>query len=252
VLLSLYGEATPNCHLKCLNPHLDMAGFPGIITTENLPFRAEATYNGVLSFGFGGTNACGTVWGVNQMTSRGVGTEKDLFGLFIRKMQEAPAQEVTIVGDDWEDWEMQGPERNAKNGELWEVELDPDGVVSYSKQDKHLPDLGGAYFLTGSFNDWTFDELEADETVPGLFFTTVKVGPDCEEEFQIVADQDSSMTFYPAQSRCSQKCSPVRGPGQTKQENSWCLKGSKGDRFRVEFFRSETGATSVSWRLEKR
>ena len=68
-----------------------MTGFPGIITTENVTFKAEASFNGVLSFGFGGTNACATVplhleglyrvrsevWGVNQMTSRGVGTNKE-------------------------------------------------------------------------------------------------------------------------------------------------------------------------------
>lgn len=28
---------------------------------------------------------------------------QDLYSLFIRKMQDAPPQEVTIVGDDWEE-----------------------------------------------------------------------------------------------------------------------------------------------------
>lgn len=30
-------------------------------------------------------------------------SEQDLYSLFIRKMQDAPPQEVTIVGDDWEE-----------------------------------------------------------------------------------------------------------------------------------------------------
>ncbi|CAE6920816.1 ppsA [Symbiodinium natans] len=249
VLLSLYGEGTPNCHLNCLNPHLDMTGFPGIITTENLTFRAEASYNGVLSFGFGGTNACATVWGVNQMTSRGVGTNKDLYSLFIRKMQDAPPQEVTIVGEDWEDWEMGGPDKDARFNDIFEVELDPDGVVSYWKKDKEVPDLGCPYYLTGTFNDWKYDEMEADASVPGLFYSTIRISANVEEEFQILADKEPKMTFHPS-SRTSMKSSAVRGPEETKRENCWCIRGSKGERYRVEFYRSDTGAATVSWLRE--
>merc|ERR1712048_253865 len=70
VLMCMYGEGTPNCHLGCLNPHLDMDGFPGCITSEGLTFKAENSFNGVLSFGFGGTNACALCWAGNCMTSR--------------------------------------------------------------------------------------------------------------------------------------------------------------------------------------
>ncbi|CAE7719331.1 ppsA [Symbiodinium microadriaticum] len=250
VLLSLYGEATPNCHLNCLNPHLDMTGFPGIITTENVTFRAEASYNGVLSFGFGGTNACATVWGVNQMTSRGVGTNKDLYSLFIRKMQDAPPQEVTIVGDDWEDWEMGGPDKDARFNDIFEVELDPDGVVSYWKKDKEVPDMGCPYYITGTFNDWKYEEMEADASVPGLFYASIRITANVEEEFQILADKEPKMTFHPS-TRTSMKSSTVRGPEETKRENCWCVRGSKGERYRVEFYRSDTGAATVSWLREQ-
>lgn len=249
VLMSLYGEGTPNCHLNCLNPHLDMSGFPGIMTTENVTFRAEASFNSVLSFGFGGTNACATVWGVNQMTSRGVGTNKDLYSLFIRKMQDAPPQEVTIVGDDWEDWEMGGPDKDARFNDVFEVELDPDGVVSYWKKDKEVPDLGSSYFLTGTFNDWRYDEMEADPNVPGLYFSTIRIATNVEEEFQVVAGQDPKMTFHPS-NRTPLKSASVRGPEETKRENCWCVRGGKGERYRVEFYRSETGAATVSWMKE--
>jgi len=249
VLMSLYGEGTPNCHLNCLNPHLDMTGFPGIMTTENITFRAEASFNSVLSFGFGGTNACATVWGVNQMTSRGVGTNKDLYSLFIRKMQDAPPQELTIVGDDWEDWEMGGPDKDARFNDVFEVELDPDGVVSYWKKDKEVPDLGSSYFLTGTFNDWRYDEMEADPNVPGLYFSTIRIATNVEEEFQVVAGQDPKMTFHPS-NRTALKSASVRGPEETKRENCWCVRGGKGERYRVEFYRSETGAATVSWMKE--
>jgi len=249
VLMNLYGEGTANCHLNCLNPHIDMIGFPAIITTETVPFRAEASYNGVLSFGFGGTNACATAWGVNQMTSRGVGSNKDLYSLFIRKMQDAPPQEVTVIGDDWEDWEMGGPDKDAKYGDIFEVELDPDGVVSYWKKDREVPDLGCAYYITGTFNDWKFDSLEADGMVPGLYSAVVVLRGE-EEEFQVVADQDATMTFHPSVQRCTMKSAPVRGPGETKRENCWVLNGKRADRYRVEFYRSDTGAATISWRKE--
>merc|ERR1711881_573503 len=71
VLMCMHAEGTPNCHLTALNPHLDMEGFPGILLTEGIPCRANASYNGVLSFGFGGTNACAQCWGQNTQTSRG-------------------------------------------------------------------------------------------------------------------------------------------------------------------------------------
>eukprot|EP00933_Yihiella_yeosuensis_P040008 TRINITY_DN3421_c0_g1_i1.p1 TRINITY_DN3421_c0_g1~~TRINITY_DN3421_c0_g1_i1.p1 ORF type:complete len:354 (+),score=63.49 TRINITY_DN3421_c0_g1_i1:1-1062(+) len=251
VLLSLYGEGTPNVHLRALNPHLDMAGFPGVITSEGITFRGTASYNGVLSFGFGGTNACASVWGVNQMTSRGVSSDKDLYSMFIRKMQDAPAQEVTVVGDNWEDWEMPGPEKDPKPGESWEVELDKDGVVSYYRKEREVPDLGSSYFLSGSCNDWGFDELQADDGVPGLYFTTVRLGSEGEEEFQIVAGQDPAMTFFPSAIKCSVRTAPVLGPREAKREQCWRLHGKRGDRYRVEFYRSLNGSTSVSWFIEE-
>lgn len=251
VLLSLYGEGTPNVHLKSLNPHLDMEGFPGIITTESLVFRAEASYNSVLSFGFGGTNACATVWGVNQMTSRSITTNKDMYTILVRKMQAAPPQEVTVVGDDWEDWEMGGPERNCKGGDCWEVELDPDGVVSYWRKDREVPDLGSTYYLHGTFNDWGFDAMEDEGSLPGLFSGVIVIGHNNQEAFQIVADEDPQMTFFPSRHRCSMKSTPVRGPREAKREHSWILQGAVGQRYRVEFYRSDTGAATVSWRLEK-
>lgn len=248
VLLSLYGEGTPNVHLNILNPHLDMDGFPGVITSEGLPFRAEASYNGVLSFGFGGTNACATCWGVNQMTSRGVGTNKDLYSVFVKKMQQAPSQKVTVVGEDWEDWEMGGPDRNSKPGDCWDVELDEDGVVSYWRKDREVPDLGSSYYLTGTFNDWSFESLEADGTVAGLHIGRIQIGSNGEEEFQVVADEDPTLTFAPSQSRCSVRSTPVRGPAEVKKDHCWLLRGNPGDRFEIEFYRSETGAASMTWR----
>lgn len=252
VLLSMYSEATPNCHLSCLNPHLDMEGFPAIITSEGCVYRAEGSYNGVLSFGFGGTNACAMVWGVNQMTSRSVTSTKDMYQLAWKKMQEAPAQEVTINGEDWEAWEMDGPGRATdKPGDKWEVEIFEDGEVTYAEQEKKLPELGNSYYLTGTANGWSFDYLDSHESIPGLYVTTLTLGARGEEEFQVVADQNPAMTFYPSEPRCPVKSIPVSGPSEAQKESAWVIRGNEGDKFRVEFFKSDAGKLSLSWVREK-
>merc|ERR1712186_225176 len=197
VLLCIWAEGTPNCHLNRLNPHLDMDGFPGIIMTEGAPFRAEASYNGVLSFGFGGTNAAAMCWGKNIMTSR-QSSNRDIYEIVIQKIANAPAQDVTITGDDWEDWDMEGPDRFTKPGDAWDIEFEEDGVVTYYKKDRDLPYMGGLFYLTGTFNDWEFDTaMEPDSQVKGLFTATITIGSTGEEQFQIIADRDPTMTFFP-------------------------------------------------------
>eukprot|EP00413_Alexandrium_margalefii_P001663 CAMPEP_0204512814 /NCGR_PEP_ID=MMETSP0661-20131031/1157_1 /ASSEMBLY_ACC=CAM_ASM_000606 /TAXON_ID=109239 /ORGANISM="Alexandrium margalefi, Strain AMGDE01CS-322" /LENGTH=872 /DNA_ID=CAMNT_0051517945 /DNA_START=30 /DNA_END=2648 /DNA_ORIENTATION=+ len=233
VLLCMYGEATPNVHLNCLNPHLDMDGFPGIIMSEGCVFKGENSYNGVLSFGFGGTNACALCWGGNVMTSRALAT-KDLYSTVMDRLTSAPAQEVTITGDDWDEWEMGGPERDAKPGDQWDIEIDEDGAVEYTKREREVPELGDAFFLTGSFNDWSYDSLEPDDSLPGLFFATVEIGGPLDD-------------VLPDRAQCSLRSAEVRGPGPNAGRSHWVISGEPGDSFRVEFYASEAGAASVSW-----
>jgi polyketide synthase-associated protein len=251
VLMCLYGEGTPNCHLSCLNPHLDMDGFPGVITSEGITFKHDTSYNGVLSFGFGGTNACAEVYGPNQMTSRACGA-KDVYALVVKQLTMSEAPEVTITGDNWEEWEMEGPGMDAKPGDVWDVEFDDDGTISWSKQDNDPPDLGNYYDITGTFNEWGYDSMEADESIPGLYTFTLDIGAKGEEDFQIVADQDPTQTIFPDMTKCTVKSCPILGPSDAKKDNSWCVRGRDGDKFRVEFFKSDAGCLSVSWFLEGR
>nr|AQS99316.1 type I polyketide synthase [Gambierdiscus polynesiensis] len=48
---------SPNCHLYCLNPHLDVAGYPTVFADELTDYGYNAGYSGVSSFGFGGANS---------------------------------------------------------------------------------------------------------------------------------------------------------------------------------------------------
>uniref|UniRef100_A0A7S2QPL8 Ketosynthase family 3 (KS3) domain-containing protein n=1 Tax=Zooxanthella nutricula TaxID=1333877 RepID=A0A7S2QPL8_9DINO len=249
-LMGMYGEGAPNAHLNCLNPHLDMDGFPGIIVSEGVVWKGEASFNSVLSFGFGGTNACATVWGSNNMTSRALAS-KDTYQVMLKRIQDAPQQQVTITGDDWEEWEIDFPIKDPKPSDRWDVEIDEDGMVTYIKQDLQSRNFGDEYFLTGTFNNWSHDPCMADSTVEGLHVGDITIGPSGYEEFQVVADQDNKKKFYPETRHCALKSALVHGPGEAEANMSWCIKGEQGDRFRVEFFISEAKAVTISWVRER-
>merc|ERR1719446_226655 len=140
-MMAMHSECCPNLHLAGHNPHLDMSGFPGAILTDGLPYRQETSYNGVLSFGFGGTNACCQVWGKNYLTSRAAGT-KDAFKVLVDKIQKAPPQEVTINSEHWEDWEMDGPGKDVKPNQTWDIAVMSDGTVQYLERPEEIKDLG--------------------------------------------------------------------------------------------------------------
>jgi len=246
ILMCMNAECCPNCHMSCLNPHLDMSGFPGLILTENLLYKAATSYNGVLSFGFGGTNACAQVYGANVLTTRAAGN-KDVYVEFIRKLEDAPPQEVTVTSDDWEEWEMGGPERYSKPGDLWAIEIDEDGEVTYTRMPKEPLDLGDSYYLTGSFNDWGYQALEMDDFMAGLHTGSVTIGPSGQVLFQVVADENPEMTFFPEGEWSSAKSSVVKGPSVAKRDQCWGILGQEGERYRVEFYKAESDSLSVVW-----
>jgi len=249
VLMCMHNEGTPNCHLTGLNPHLDIDGFPASLLTEGIVMRADASYNGVLSFGFGGTNACAQCWGQNIVTSRG-SSNKDVYKALIKKIETA-SREVEIVGEDWEEWKVEGPEFNAKPGDAWELEIDEEGQVLYTRKDEETVYLGDEYFLSGTFNNWEFQSMQADSMLAGLFSGIVTLGARGEEQFQIVADRDDGMTFHPKISKCTVKSSSIDGPESVdSHELTWCLRGDQGDRYRVEFYRSDSNKVSISWARE--
>eukprot|EP00406_Dinophysis_acuminata_P048654 CAMPEP_0179302604 /NCGR_PEP_ID=MMETSP0797-20121207/48152_1 /TAXON_ID=47934 /ORGANISM="Dinophysis acuminata, Strain DAEP01" /LENGTH=922 /DNA_ID=CAMNT_0021012143 /DNA_START=56 /DNA_END=2824 /DNA_ORIENTATION=- len=252
VLLCLYGECTPNVHLSCLNPHLDMDGFPGIIMTEGCTYKGDASYNGVLSFGFGGTNACVTCWGVNQITSRGAtSNKKDTYSTVLNKIRGAGAQEVTIVGDDWETWEMDLPGKATKPNEAWSVNIQEDGDIMYARKPTVPVTLGDSFDITGSFNDWGFESMEADAGIEGLYSAVIEIGSSGEEVFQVVADENLGSVFYPDEEKCEVKSVEVSGPGAAQRDKAWCIKGEEGDKFRVEFFKTKVDTVSLTWYKEK-
>jgi len=251
ILMCIYAEGTPNCHFNRLNPHLDMDGFPGAISTEGLSFQGQdASYTGVMSFGYGGTNATALCWGRNTQTSRT--SCGDIYDAINKRVLDAPPQDVTITGEDWEDWEIDGPGPHAAIGESWDIEFEEDNrtVTYYRKERSSTEDYGSSYYLTGSFNSWGFELMEPVVGVTGLYEATITIGNSLEEHFQIVADKEPHQTFYPDIPNCALKSAEVKGPDEVSRDYSWKIIGDVADRWRVELFRSERGLL-VTWVREK-
>jgi len=249
VMMAMHSECCPNVHLSALNPHLDMTGFPACILSEGQVYRQETSFNGVLSFGFGGTNACAQVWGRNFLTSRAAGT-KDVFKTLLDKIQKAPPQEVTINSENWETWEMDGPGKDVKTNQSWDIAIMSDGTVQYLERPEEIKDLGTYYYLSCSSNGWQYDVMEQDDMLEGLYSTTMQLGPTGEEYFQIVADEDEEMVFYPA-TNGHWKSTVVRGPEKASNDKAWCISGYPGERHRIEFCKTSKDKVSVMWFREE-
>jgi len=62
-LMLLSQVATPNPHLYCLNPHLDVKGYKCNFYNESCLTADSSGFAGISSFGFGGANTHGELWG---------------------------------------------------------------------------------------------------------------------------------------------------------------------------------------------
>mmetsp|Transcript_59163 Transcript_59163/g.190297 ORF Transcript_59163/g.190297 Transcript_59163/m.190297 type:complete len:653 (+) Transcript_59163:2-1960(+) len=113
--------------------------------------------------------------------------------------------------------------------------------------------LAGSYYIVGSWNDWTFVEMEPSAETPGLFTAEVQLRRPG-GEFQIFRNKDWDQMFYPATSTGGSS-DEVLGPEAVAGAATWRLKGSTGDVFKVEFQRRlEAGkdVRKISWILERK
>lgn len=115
-------------------------------------------------------------------------------------------------------------------------------VVDWEKiedvqKDAALPDVCvGRYYVSGSWNAWTFEEMRP--SVPGTPEGSVTTW--CKEvkllrpggSFQISRNRDFAQMFYPGESY-----GETVGPDEWGDGLNWQLGGVKGDVFRIEFMR---------------
>jgi len=249
VMACMHTECASNNHLNVLNPHLDIAGWPAYLLTEAAPMKGNTTYVGVSGFGYGGTNSHSMTYGRNVVTSRGDANPEHIQTSLMRKVKAAPAPDIIIEGDSYENWISTGaPHLDRNRGKNYRVELLEDGKVQWSEV--VVPDLSqvDSFQIQGTLTSWQLLSLEPSEEEPGLWCFEVELGASGEESFQIAVEHDPYMVLYPEVPRCTRKAAAILGPGDPpSREQAWLIRGTAGSRYRIEFFQSGA-TTAVMWR----
>jgi len=238
-------EGSSAVHLRIKNPHLDFDGFPCLVLSEGVLFKEIAAISGVSSFGFGGTNAHAQAYGQDILTFRGV-VNMDPRKVFEKKLKTAPPAEITMNGDDVNDWETSGPDPHADPLASYTVNLEEDGTITWEKVDPELMDYGSEFFIQGSFNEWETEALDQHSSITGLWTGEITLGSSGTESFQIIADNDTELAYSPAVKDCKLKATKINGPGAADKEYCWNITGNPGDVFTIEFFIQEQNR-SILW-----
>merc|ERR1711920_755033 len=121
------------------------------------------------------------------------------------------------------------------------------GGALFTRRDRSAEDFGSEYALAGTFNSWGSTPMEVDDEIPGLQSVVITIGPSGFEEFQVHADSDPAMVFFPEVPHCTRKSAKVKGPSAADRESAWRIHGEEGDRYRVELHVSPAHAVSLSW-----
>jgi len=131
-------------------------------------------------------------------------------------------------------------------------------TVTWTKLDAELdaaaaalvPAASGAYYVTGDFNDWAFEQMTPDASVAGLFTYEMALSRFGGCEFQIVRNRDWTQTVCPLVPHAGQDVA-VHGPDDRYDGFNWHIDGKPGDSFKISFQRTSVDGAEevkkVSW-----
>jgi len=228
-IMMILGSATPpNVHLKAMNPHLIVEGYPVYFTTELSCWNQNSGYCGVSSFGIGGTNARGEIVGRCQrgpFTTLGpLKLEKldyvtvpcpscmvpmcYLCRVAVPKPSIVGKHNCCLIREDSNNYEYCSDCYS--------------GSFSYVERLKGIANPGGfPLYIFGTWNAWS--ELEEMERNPdGNYEFVVRLGETRSEEFQVRLSRVQG--FYPVRPR---SCSAARieGPDSDFVGKNWIIDG---------------------------
>lgn len=110
-----------------------------------------------------------------------------------------------------------------------------------------LPDA--QYSLYASFNGWQLEDMFRDDSEPNVHYIEVTLTQGV-GHFAIVRNEDMEQVIYPDRWGADESATAL-GPDVLVDEFFWCISGSRGDVFRIEFRRTaEFGLDTkkVSWK----
>jgi len=261
IMMILASATPPNQHLKVLNPHLTVEGYPVYFTTEITPWGQNSGYCGVSSFGIGGTNARGEILGRCQRGPEDTG--RTLNDLKHEKVDFAttscPRCEGKMLfpcGTAVPQPLMQLPQSPVGTGDDAESSPDVtkfgkyrstlirDEFADYSVCSDCYQDLSQGEFrcgcelqgyrnpsrtlyVSGSWDGFSsLEEMTEDET--GNYTFSVALGETRCERFQILLEKSRYHALYPAKEDGDQ-IKRIQGPDQLGSGKHWLIDARESD-----------------------
>jgi len=253
--------ASPNQHLKELNPNLTVAGFPLLFQNEAIVTGRQSSLTGVSSFGFGGTNGRSDLWGMTRMGHAKAGE------IDISKIPQIVVRCPITAGPI--DYLTGEPvvDGDKPSGQLKLADVLRDEFADYNVS-RHVYEGGFRYradeldqeeevelkegslpYVCGS---WSGFENQAMELVPdtrGTYVATMRLGEGRYELFNICLDKKRSETISPAVDNAHARIH-VKGPASS-DGNCWIVdcrdneaKAGGAYKITLKFFK---GRKEVSW-----
>nr|AQS99199.1 type I polyketide synthase [Gambierdiscus polynesiensis] len=259
ILMSKYGVGLPNCHLRTLNPHLDVSGWPTYMISESADYNQQSGLVGVSSFGVSGTNAHAEVWSYCRSGPNMAGRKKLNTEVLKQITLTCP---VTLGPIDYltgEPARADGKKMRADclRGELAQYDVSSavyEGDYRYRREDdgaEPLNPYGVTVNIQGSWSGFTsYDEMTESEDGPYVF--NVVLGETRCESFFICLNGVPDYKFWPVVNEANEQVW-VEGPDPSPKSEGkrWMIDGRDlavpaGTVYQIKFHWG-TGRKKVTW-----
>mmetsp|Transcript_44953 Transcript_44953/g.95839 ORF Transcript_44953/g.95839 Transcript_44953/m.95839 type:complete len:1232 (+) Transcript_44953:79-3774(+) len=260
IVFMMRSVATPNVHIKALNPHLESQGFPQLFESECVDTGFNAGCTGVSSFGFGGTNSRADIYiqckeGPRarpvfdaQLMDYVTTTCPRCLGLMCWKCKaaiptNAPKERhrCSLIRDEFSDYEFCS---NCYYGDIRHGEAIEDLALTFYQT---LADVKVS--MVGTWSAWSeLDEMELNDE--GAYCICVTLGETRQEQFQIVLNEYNDQVIHPVCGKATSSTA-LAGPEATERDKCWLIDGIKegqpaGTVYLVKLYWEE-GKKNVCW-----
>lgn len=229
-----------NLHLRCLNPHIEYAGYPALLIDDLVDCGRQAGISGVSSFGIGGTNARGDLWGRALQGTRAtrevcIASAFESRALLYSRIKKnrtpcATADDTVHISGSWDRW-VSKPMRRVNEDEF-------EALITLGPNRRERFRL----LLNDDSRQVFYPEKDADAQ------SIARSG--------VVPPQQKLMWQSRGEMDSAPDSGPVLGPDSRALARAWTIDGAldeapAGTRYRVTFrwtFSLETGEMRrVSW-----